>query len=300
MRGIKILLVICCILILGSCNKFKGNQEIPAYLHVDGFSLRTNYADEGAATHKITDVWLYVDDSYQGCYELPATIPVLEHGKHKVTLYPGIKMNGIASTRIIYPFYKPYIIDSYDFGDLDKLVGLVDTISPSTRYYTSDESTIKFWFEDFEQPSIKFEKTHASDTAMIKTERNDENAWLSDDSQYSGHIWIGDTLNYVCVSTPELPAFPGQGNYVLVEMDYKCETEFLVGLYASITGSINDIELVYVNPSEDWNKIYINLGPSISDNANNALYFKLYIRASVEEGQEANLYFDNIKIVYRD
>lgn len=294
MKSMRILLAICCILIMMSCNKFKGNQEIPAYIHVEEFSLRTNYDTEGANTHNITDVWLYVDDSYQGCYELPATIPVLEQGEHKVTLYAGIKMNGISSTRIMYPFYQPYIIEAHDFE-----IAKVDTLTPTTRYYSVDESTIKFWFEDFEQPSIKFEKTHASDTSMVKTDRNDENAWLSDNSQYSGHIWIGDTLNYVCVATDELPTFPGQGNYVLVEMDYKCDKEFLVGLYASVTGTINDIELIYVNPSPDWNKIYINLSPSITDNPN-ARYFKFYIRADVEEGEEANIYLDNIKIVYRD
>ena len=97
-------LFLCLILIMfsaifmPSCNNFKGSQEIPAYLHVDTFHFSTNYAVEGAASHKITDVSVYIDGSYQGYYELPATIPVLERGKHQLTLMAGIKLNGNSST----------------------------------------------------------------------------------------------------------------------------------------------------------------------------------------------------------
>ena len=94
-------LISCCVallfssIVLSSCNNFKGSQEIPAYIHIDTFLFTTNYGLEGAASHKITDAWLYIDDDIQGCYELPATIPVLERGNHRVTIIPGIKLNGI-------------------------------------------------------------------------------------------------------------------------------------------------------------------------------------------------------------
>ena len=96
---------------LTSCPGFQGSQEIPAYLHVDKFLFTTNYYVEGAASHKITDVAVYIDGNYQGYYELPATIPILERGKHNLTLYPGIKLNGNSSTRTINPFYVPYVIE---------------------------------------------------------------------------------------------------------------------------------------------------------------------------------------------
>ena len=86
---IGLFVVFCAITSMFSCNKFKGNQEIPSYIYIDTFSLMTNYQMEGAATHNITDVWVYVDDNVQGCYELPATIPLLENGTHKLTLYAG-------------------------------------------------------------------------------------------------------------------------------------------------------------------------------------------------------------------
>lgn len=299
MRNIKLFFYIFVLttfvsILLSSCNKFKGNQEIPAYIHVDTFLLTTNYAFEGAASHKITDVWLYVDGSLNGCYELPATIPVLERGKHDITLIPGIKLNGISATRTINPFYKPFVKKGHEFVEKQ-----IDTILPSVTYYSKEESTIEFWIEDFERQVI-LEETASSDTTITRTERDDPGNWndAQNNSHYSGHVWIGDTLNYFCIASPEFHDLPNQGDNVFLEIDYKCTDVFEVGLFAKISG-IETIQLIYVNPSPTWNKIYVNLGPNITD-AQEAQYFKFYIAGSVDESSEANYYFDNIKLVHRE
>ena len=283
-----------------SCNNFEGSQEIPAYIHVDTFLLTSDYAIEGAASHKITDVWLYIDNSVQGCYELPATIPVLERGKHKVTLYPGIKLNGISRTRTINPFYKPYIIEEMELKEK-----VVDTLYPTTTYYSQDESTINFAFhEDFERQII-FETASGSDTTIVRTERDDPERWddMYNNSHYSGYVWLGvtessDTISNFCIASPAYYDLPNQGNSVFLEIDYKCNEKFEVGLFAKISG-VENIPLVYVNPSPVWNKIYVNLGPNITDEQE-AEYFKFYIAGLVDKGEEAEYYFDNIKLVYRD
>ncbi|MBE6335638.1 MAG: hypothetical protein E7066_03035 [Lentimicrobiaceae bacterium] len=279
---------------LFSCNKFKGNQEIPAYIHIDTFLLTTNYPYEGAASHKITDVWLYIDDNLNGCYELPAIIPVLERGKHKVTLYPGIKLNGISATRTVNPFYKPYIIEDHIFQEK-----IVDTVLPSVTYFSKDESSIEFWIEDFER-QVSLDETATSDTTITRTERDAPENWDDEfnNSHYSGYVWIGDTLNYFCIASPEFYNLPNQGDNVFLEIDYKSTDVFEVGMFAKISG-IETIQLIYVNPSPVWNKIYVNLGPNITD-AQEAQYFKFYIAGSVDESSEAHYYFDNIKLVYRE
>lgn len=282
-----------------SCNQFKGSQEIPAYIHVDTFLLSTNYVLEGAASHKITDVWLYIDDNLQGCYEMPATIPVLERGIHKVSLYPGIKLNGISKTRTIYPMYRPYIVENILLEEK-----VIDTIHPTTTYYNANESDIKFArIEDFEKP-FTLEPTSDSDTTIIITQRDDPENWNDafNNSHYSGYTWIGttdsgDTLNYFCMASEEYHDLPNQGNSVFLEIDYKCTDVFEVGLFAKISG-VESIPLIYVNPTETWNKIYVNLGPNITD-AQEAEYFKFYIAGKVDANSEAEYYFDNIKLVYR-
>ena len=255
----------------------------------------TNYGLEGAASHKITDAWLYIDDDIQGCYELPATIPVLERGNHRVTIIPGIKLNGISKTRTINPFYTPYIIENYKLEEK-----VIDTILPSTTYYPIDESSIVFRFkEDFER-QVSLEETADSDTTITRTERDAPENWndLENNSHYSGYVWLGDSTNYFCIASEEFRDLPNQGNSIFLEIDYKCDEVFEVGLFAKIS-SVESIPLVYVNPSPTWNKIYINLGPNITD-TQEAEYFKFYIAGKIDEGSEAEYYFDNIKLVYRD
>lgn len=293
---ISLVFVIFSVIFLPSCNKFKGNQEIPAYLHVDTFLLTTNYPFEGAASHKITDVSVYIDDDFQGYYELPATIPILERGKHELTLMAGIKLNGNSSTRTINPFYVPYVIEDYVFEEK-----VIDTVTPSTRYYTKEESDIYFEIEDFER-QIGLETAPYSDTTIIRTDRDAPEIWTDKDgnSHYSGYIWIGDTLNSFCIMTKPLEGLPDQGNSIFLELDYKCTDIFKVGLFAKISKE-EAIDLIYVNPSESWNKIYVNLGPNITNTAiDNPEYFRVFISGVVDESSEAEYYFDNIKVVYRE
>ena len=283
-----------------SCNSFQGSQEIPAYIHVDTFLLTTNYPVEGAASHKITDVWLYIDDNLLGCYEMPATIPVLKKGNHKVTLYPGIKLNGNSSTRTYNPFYQPYIIENVELKEKE-----IDTLRPTTTYYSANDNDINFRFiEDFER-QVMLEETSDSDTTITRTERDAPGIWNDafNNSHYSGYVWIGttdtDTLNNFCITSEAYYDLPNQGNSVFLEIDYKTNELFEVGLFAYISGE-EYMPLVYVNPSPDrWNKIYINLGPSITD-TQEAEYFKFYIAGRVDAGKDAEYYFDNIKLVYRD
>lgn len=293
---ISTIIVLFSTIFISSCHPFKGNQEIPAYLHVDTFLLTTNYSIEGAASHKITDVAVYIDDDYQGYYEMPATIPILERGKHKLTLMAGIKLNGNSSTRTTNPFYVPYVIEDYVFEEK-----VIDTVIPSTHYYPVDNSDIHFeWIEDFER-QISFETPAYSDTTITRTDRDTPDVWTDKEgnSHYSGYVWIEDTLTFM-ITTPKIYGLPDQGNSIFLELDYKCTDLFKVGLMAKIT-SEEMIDLVYVNPSEKWNKIYINLGPNITDaSSSDPEYFRVFISGSTEKNTVAEYYFDNIKVVYRD
>lgn len=216
---ISAIIVLFSTIFITSCHPFKGNQEIPAYLHVDTFLLTTNYGIEGAASHKITDVAVYIDDDYQGYYEMPATIPILERGKHKLTLMAGIKLNGNSSTRTTNPFYVPYIIEDYEFTEK-----VVDTVTPSTRYYPIDNSDIHFdWMEDFER-QISFETPAYSDTTITRTDRDTPEVWTDKEgnSHYSGYVWIEDTLTFM-ITSPKIYGLPDQGNSIFLELDYKCK-----------------------------------------------------------------------------
>lgn len=298
------------VIAVASCTKFKGDQEIPAYMCIKPWTLITNYDNEGADTEAITDAWIYVDGNVHGCFEIrpkendtSVTVPILTKGKHTVTLYPGIKMNGIASTRIQYPFYRPFVIENYEFTP-----GKTDTVYPSTTYYSVDEGQVKFkLMEDFESLAMKFSKADDSDTTIYRVSWDESKphydplAWTGniDKSKYSGKVTLCDTIDYFCILSERMNDLPKMGNYILLELDYRCDVEFEVGLYALTQNGYENFELVWVRPSSEWKKIYINLGPTVTDNQT-ATWWKLFIAGSTVNGETANFYFDNIKVVYRD
>ena len=106
---------------ISSCDKNKDIQEIPSYIHIEDINLTTN-SSEGANTHNITDVWVYVESDteieFRGTYPLPATIPLLKTDSTKIYIRAGIKDNGIAGTRVKYSFYKTFETDIFLVKDM--------------------------------------------------------------------------------------------------------------------------------------------------------------------------------------
>ncbi len=276
---------------LASCNKFEGEQTIPAYIQIDSISLITDYFTQGSNSKQITDAWIYVNDQLVGAFEMPAKFPVLAQGKQKLEIRPGIKLNGIAATRVPYPFYKPIIIQDFNF-----IPDSVQKVRPSTSYYST---AVFAWIEDFEDVSISLEGTSQSDTAIYKTQpANNPEAWLSQYSSYSGIVSLDSKNKVFKIATFNAFTLPGSGTPVLLELDYKCDRAFGVGMFATISGQVLDIPLVVVNSSATWNKIYVNLGPNISAYPS-ASNFKIYFESSVGDDEQSQYYLDNIKLIYR-
>lgn len=308
MKVFRYLSVFLIVLVLFSCKKFKGSQEIPAYVCVEPWTLTTNYIIYGAATEAITDAWLYVDGNLLGCYEIQqhndgryVKIPVLEHGSHKLQFYPGIKMNGISSTRIQYPFYKPYVVTR------DLTPGSIDTVRPSTVYYSIDSTSMRFKMkEDFEDiHNVKLYRPDSTWAELYVANHNtDPNAWLDpvDPNEHyrSGYVHLEDSITRFCLISDRLVGLPAVGNYVLMELDFKCDNDFLVGMYIKNPSEpIMDKELYYFRATDVWKKVYINFSPTITDNYN-ADYVKFYFKGYAGAADTTKFYFDNIKLIYRE
>ena len=308
MKIFRYLSFLLIVLVLFSCKKFKGSQEIPTYLRIEPWTFTTNYVIYGAATQAITDAWVYVDGSLLGCYEIQShddglyvMVPVLEKGSHQLHLYPGVKLNGIASTRIQYPFYQPYVITE------NLVPGQIDTINPSTIYYSIDSTSMRFKreaMEDFEDiNNIKLDSTSNSKTRIKQiSHRTNQNAWLDPNDTLnhyrSGRVQLTDSINVFEIASKELRNLPNVGNYILLELDYKCDNRFLVGMYIHTSQSgIMDKELYYLKPTDEWKKVYLNFSPTVTENFT-ADYFKFYFRGLNGEADTTNFYFDNIKLIY--
>jgi hypothetical protein len=269
--------------LLSSCVAFEGEQTIPAYIHIDTILLTTNPATQGTKNAKITDAWVYVDDELIGAFELPATFPVLKSGKQTVRIQAGIKMNGIASTRIYYPFYRAY----------SKEITLVeeetDTLHPGVTYY---DNTLFKWREDFENGGSSLEPTSKSDTAIVVV----SGAGNTFEGTYSGALFLGDSAQIAEVATIESYTLP-VGQVVFLELNYKTNNQLTIGVYGNAPGQTIQTPVLVLNPSSTWNKIYINLTPTIG-NMSSATNYKIFFGMLRGEGVASPAcYIDNVKLL---
>ena len=298
--------------VFASCRKFEGSQTIPAYIHIESIVVDslTDYFTYGATTSKITDAWVYVDDDPIGCFELPATFPVLKHGPHKVTVYGGIMSNGIAAARAPYPFYKPQIYASLNLVE-DSIINL----QPVLNYYPIGGGVEKGWMEDFETANTLL-PVAGSDTSIIRI--NGSEAWHSPNSFYSGKIVLPpDSLDFTVATADEYSFHTGYLQYCMVEMDYNCNDAFFVGVMYYKNYQLVKHPLLRIQPTDTvndmpqrWNKIYVNIGPIMNENVT-ASYFKIYFTSDlsvapvygepdyVQANKQRYYYFDNLKLFYR-
>ena len=257
-----------------SCEK---DNKIPSYLKVNNVNLNYNQ-NFGSITENITDVWVYIEDNLQGVYEIPVEFPVLEEGIKNIRVKAGIKANGIASTRIQYPFYSSFL-DTINLVKDETI-----EIFPTFSYNDAFDAII----EDFENSGTTVDSTTSSEIDFTIVNE--------DENKYAFAEIISPLINFE-IATKDL-TLPQQGAPVYLELDYKSSTEFLVGMYINYPQDVVKSELVWVTSKQDWNKIYINLTQTVSESIG-AQSFKVFInmrRNDPSSNEEISL--DNIKVLY--
>ncbi len=257
-----------------SCEK---DDKIPSYLKVNNVNLNYNQ-NFGSITENITDVWVYIEDNLQGVYEIPVEFPVLEEGIKNIRVKAGIKANGIASTRIQYPFYSSFL-DTINLVKDETI-----EIFPTFSYNDAFNAII----EDFENSGTTVDSTISSEIDFTIVNE--------DENKYAFAEIISPLINFE-IATQDL-TLPQQGSPVYLELDYKSSTEFLVGMYINYPQDVVKSELVWVTSKQDWNKIYINLTQTVSESIG-AQSFKVFInmrRNDPSSNEEISL--DNIKVLY--
>lgn len=267
-----------CLFLLSSCKE--KEETIPAYIRVNSFTLQTDYLTQGSNAHQITDAWVYLDGQLVGVFELPVTVPILASGNHEITLSPGIKNNGISSSRVVYPFYESYV--AYTTLIPESIL----TINPVINYRA--EATIP-WKEDFENAAFSFTDTVNTDAVMTTTT-------IAFEGTKSGIVTLEAAKPvYVGVSSNTY-VIPQGGAKAYLELNYKCNNVFGVGIYSA--NSVSPQPILYINPTDEWKKIYIELTPSTS-NPNNSNPFRIYIAMLKDPSVSfPELLIDNVKLVH--
>ena len=286
MRPIAIFLLF---LLITGCSKLKDKQKAPEafFMQSETVSVSPSSTVQGTGSHKITDIWYYVNNQFKGAFPVGKIYPVPSSGNTQITLYGGIMNNGISSTRQPYEFYEPIVIDT--------------TVNPGTlvkrdlsfRYKTAT----KFHFVE------PFEGFGSVTGTSIKTSGNSDTTFqildLDDNASYD--VFEGKKCMYFAVDNDKKVAMfettipyslPKGGAPVYLEINYKASQPFDVGV---LSGSILQYAIT-VNGTDGWNKIYIQLSAAVSTLQSNtcSLYFRAFHDGTAPV---QNFWIDNIKIL---
>ncbi|MCD6112376.1 MAG: hypothetical protein J7J86_03805 [Bacteroidales bacterium] len=281
-----------------SCEKNEGIKDIPSYIQIDSISVVTDYFSQGTASNNITDAWVYIDEDFIGTFELPACFPVLMDGEHIIRIDPGIKLNGISSTRSPYPFYNP-ITKNINLvrGEICKIYEK-ESINPvsqdTTRYITTTykDNVVFEWMEDFESSSLSIKTTSKSDTTITRV--SDE----AFEGLWSGKVSLDSIRNIFEATTKNDFQNPGNNSAIFLELNYKNNNIYNVGIFSNCIDKVIQTPIIVLNKTDKWKKIYINLTIAVNREYNLITYDPFFEISKEDEVENPEIYFDNIKLVH--
>jgi hypothetical protein len=275
-------MLLCCV--WQGCNIINPKEKIPTYIKLDSFNVKTNdYSRTGSVSSKITGAWVYVNNSLIGGFELPCTVPIIIDKSSIVTISPGIDYSGFKNYMATYPFY------TFDTFHVSPSNGGVIAHSGTIKY--SDAANFR-WIGDFETGN-KFQKVNTAkpeDTSMVRVSALDKIF----EGGASGYIYMDSNHpTSENISTDDIVIPSGEA---YLEVNYKCNTTFNIGLQTVVSGDIAYEYLIGIKPNENWNKIYLNLAPFTGKYKGAA--YHIMIKSGLQDGQSnAYVLFDNFKVV---
>ncbi len=275
----------------------KPEQSEPAYITINAVTLdrgnddNWNHKESGFFSNLIDAVsvsyWVKGDKAWTtlGAFQLPCTIPVLREGEiDTMQIEPIIKQNGIASTRIYYPYYR-----SIGLGRQTLVPGQVLNLDTLHTTFKSS-NTVKVAWEEYFTPTSNIRLD-----SVVRLVTHPDTV-LSGNG--CGVIRVSPDQTSVDFWTDSLLVLNNPSAYVYLEMDYWTDFELSVGFNnpERVGGAniINAAMTLYRNTH--WQKIYINLG-KLWRQYNNYPYIRLYFTALNGEKRSGNIYLDNMKVV---
>lgn len=268
------------------CNVINPAEPVPTYVKIDSVILDiTDPSQQGSASHNITSVWIYYNNSPVGIFDLPCHVPVITEGETgKLSVIPGITLNGLVDLQPQYSFF------TFDTLTLVSNPGNTVNFTPVTSYTAAADFPYK---EDFEVGNsfLPFTPELTDDTSIRRT--GDKS--LVFEGGGSGYIELNSTYPYSeSISNTGFPIAPGEA---YLEINYKCSVPISVGLYNTLNSGLDIYEYFWTIKSTDtWKKMYVDLATYSGKYPGKD--YKLMIKADLPEGQATGyVLIDNIKIV---
>lgn len=272
-----------CMLLLAAGCEWRSAAP-PHMVHVPEISLATS-AMEGTASARIEEVWVYTETDVYGAFPLPADIPwPVENGPATLRFLPGIRANAVSATRQPYPFYE-----TLEWTIVPEPAGR-DTVTWTTAYNSFAAVSV---VEDFELAN-RFAESVTSTAEVVRTT---DPAWVFE-GDASGFVRLTPSEALLVAATNEQQLNLNPDGPVWLEMNFRCNQVFAVGLEAHNLVEVTRTPILVLNPTDgEWKKIYLDLGPVVRS-ATTAAWFELALDANYDGSVDtAQIAIDNLKIV---
>ena len=280
------LLIIFSLFSIKACDLLDKEEPIPAFIAINELKLVTD-PDEGTDIQQFDDAWVYLDGKLIGIMEVPGELPALDSGEHDISIFAGVRLNGISSSPDIY-----YVCDRQDFT-VDLVPGEVVQLSPVFRY---SKNTRFLLIEDFESNlQLTDDLDGDAATSVVRVQSG------AFEGNFSGKISLDTSNSYIEVGTTnKFDDIPSNVAEVYLEIQYRNDIEFSIGLQ-----SINEgfppasLYLVGLRPTESWKKVYVRLTDLVRESGSEA--YKLIFQANnTTDSEDVEIYLDNIKLLLLD
>jgi len=294
---IQVVLFLCLVLGLSSCDYYDSQNDPAAYLVVDSVSFRST---QGITFNdqKIGHINVYINGQFQGGYLLPARIPITQLGKRSVSILAGIYADGIFDARVEYPYFTQFK-DTILFQE-----GQSVRVVPKFSYVPSIVNPCKVQ-ENFEGESQRPVLDSLNTTYPIVKIPHGVSGFPYC-SAYYGEIRArqGDTALLQVASLgyfqEKLIASP-----VYLEFEYKSNIPLVVGLLAYDTpNNVNQYQSVYdlyLRPKTTWTKVYCDLTQEVQafGTDSDKKYYKIFFRGVTDGTSSQYFNLDNVRYVSR-
>lgn len=284
-RYLLYFLLFCNFIFFVSCKKDKFKAPKASFLVIDDVTLKTTTV-QGVNSHKITDMWYYVNGEFKGVFPIGGVMPIVASDNAEITLFAGIKNNGISFTRLPYAIY-----DSKTFNMAIE-PGKTYTLSPQFEY----NSTAFFYYAD------NFDGGSGSGSYFIAPQIAGDSSYTYTTDPAKAFGGIGKSI-FMSMSDAKPKSMmlqnsgyylPASGSVIYVELDYKCNQSVSVGV---IGAGVDHRGAVTLNPSDNWNHVYVQLTSIVSTPPSYSSY-QVYIEA-YKEVSTPEIYIDNVKLIYQ-
>lgn len=282
--GIGVALLLALLAVSPGCRKVP-NGGVPIYIKVDSASI----ADDGVVGNinwLIPDVYVAVNNTDLGGYEMPVTVPVLSEGDARMIVSGGVYLNGVRSQRIEYPFWRP---DTFTIANPQ--AGHVYTHQPIYHYYPTVQHGV---LDDF-NAGTQFDSSMTV-VPLIDADSTPGKVWQC------GALVLGanDSVKITAQRTGD--AIVTNGRQAFLEFNFKQSgtsqaVSFEVGMQSvTSTGYTTNYSLLTVFPADHWKKTYLDFSTFIGSNTGSTFF--VYFIGYNASGAPVTFYFDDVKLLY--